>query len=93
VKSTRIYMSAIAACLMASGIAHAAGVERPQGSQQDKAVYEGVDDKGNVVRLTICDERVKTFVRIRPSRQASHAKPHWSSLFGTGQGAEAELNP
>lgn len=90
-RSTRIYMFAITASLLASAFAQADEVGQPAEKRESKAVYQGVADNGTVVRLTIPDPKVETFERLSPS---SHiAPPHWSSLFGTGTAAEAERKP
>jgi hypothetical protein len=89
----RIYMLAVAVSLLTGSIAQAGGVEQPADKRETKAVYEGLDDKGRVVRLTTSDLHVETFERLPESSRGGHAAPHWSSLFGTGAAAEAERAP
>jgi hypothetical protein len=71
-------------------ISQADQVEQPAKGCEDKAVYEGLDDKGRVVRLTLSDLHVQAFERVTPPSAAGHSEPHCSSLFGTGTAAEAE---
>ena len=89
-KTTQIYMLAIAASFLGGSISHADEVGQRAEGRKNQAVYEGLDDRGRVVRLTISDLHVETFERITALSVAGHSEPHWSSLFGTGAAAEAE---
>jgi hypothetical protein len=89
-RTTCIYLFTLAASLLAGAAAHAEKVEQPTARCEGKVIYEGGADDGTVVRLTIPDLRVETFARLsQPSRSRRMASPHWSSLIGTGAGAEA----
>jgi hypothetical protein len=52
-----------------------------------KAVYEGKDSQGRIVRLTISDPNVATFTRV-PAPQ--YPELHWSARIGTGTAAALE---
>ena len=54
------------------------------------AVYEGVDERGRIVRLTVPDVTVETFDRVSQPKAASYPKLHWTALIGTGTAAEHE---
>lgn len=93
-KTSRTYLFTIAVSFLAAAIAQAEEVGQPaakcESNAESKAIYEGGADNGTVVRLTIPDLKVETFARLSPpSRSSRIASPHWSSLIGTGTGAEA----
>jgi hypothetical protein len=89
-KAPRIYVAAVPASLPGGSISRADEVGRGAEGCANKAVYEGLDDKGRVIRLTISNLHVDAFERVTPPGAARHPEPHWSSLFGTGTAAEAE---
>jgi hypothetical protein len=54
-----------------------------------KAVYEGKDSQGRIVRLTISDPNVVTFTRV-PAVSPQYPELHWSARFGTGTAGSLE---
>jgi hypothetical protein len=54
-----------------------------------KAVYEGKDSQGRIVRLTVSDADVATFTRV-PAVSPHYPELHWSARIGTGTAASLE---
>ena len=90
--SRQIYL-AVAASVLFGTMAQAGDSGPPVDKPMSKAVYEGVDAQGRLIRLTISDLEVATFSRVHPESPPEHTVPHWTSLIGTGTAAQAERNP
>jgi hypothetical protein len=55
------------------------------------AVYQGLDDRGNLVRLTIADIKVETFQRLPdPTARARPPDPDWTARIGAGTASAYE---
>ena len=85
-KVTPAWGFAIAAIFLAADTAHADDSPDRAELCDRKAIYEGVDDRGRVLRLTISDLRVDSWRR--HSIPASRAEPHWTAFIGTGRALE-----
>ena len=79
---TPAWASAIAATFLTANIAHAEDAPSRTGLCETEAIYEGVDDSGRVLNLTLSDVRVDSWRRL--SNPASDAEPHWTAFIGTG---------
>jgi hypothetical protein len=87
-RAIKMFMLSTAAGLLLAAVAHAEDSSRSAEGNAGKAVYEGLDAQGRVVRLTVSDARVEIFERVSPSKVRHYAEPHWSSRIGTGTAAE-----
>jgi hypothetical protein len=89
-QSIKMFMLSTAASCFLATLAHAQDSSRSSGENAGKAVYEGLDAQGRVVRLTVSDARVETFERVSPPKIRHYPEPHWSSRIGTGTVAQVE---
>ena len=88
-RNPSIYLLAALSSLLAGAVR----AEQPTQAETvttAKAVYEGVDDRGRVVHLTLADVRVETFQRVAPPVAKRYPEPHWSARFGTGTAGALE---
>jgi hypothetical protein len=81
-------LSTAASLLLLAAVAYAEDSSRSAEGNAGKAVYEGLDAQGRVVRLTVSDARVETFERVSPATVRHYPEPHWTSRIGTGTAAE-----
>jgi hypothetical protein len=84
----RTYLLVAASSLFIAALVRADPPTQAPSPTTVNAVYEGLDDQGRVVRLTLPDVRVETFERVSPPATKRYPEPHWSARFGTG-GASA----
>jgi hypothetical protein len=89
-QARKLLLLPAAASLLLGAIAHADDASRSTDGNASKAVYEGEDAQGRVVRLTISDISVETFNRVSPPKAVRYPEPHWSSRIGTGTAADSE---
>src|ERR1700730_2289343 len=81
-------LSTAASLLLLAAVALEEDSSRSAEGNAGKAVYEGLDTQGRVVRLTVSDARVETFERVSPLKVRHYPEPHWTSRIGTGTAAE-----
>ena len=86
----KMLMLSTATSLFLAAVAHAEDRPRSAEVNAGKAVYQGLDAQGRVVRLTVSDARVETFERVSPPKVRHYPEPHWTSRIGTGTAAEGE---
>jgi hypothetical protein len=89
-RAIKMFMLSTAASLLLATVAHAEESSRSAEGNAGKAVYEGLDAQGRIVRLTVSDARVETFERVSPAKVRHFPEPHWTSRIGTGTAAEVE---
>ena len=89
-RSIKMFMLSTAASFFLVTAVHAEDSSRSAGGNAGKAVYEGLDAQGRVVRLTVSDARVEIFERVSPPKVRHYPEPHWTSRIGTGTAAEVE---
>jgi hypothetical protein len=89
-RAIKMFMVSIGATLFLAAVAHAEDPSHLAAGNAEKAVYEGVNAQGQIVRLTVSDARVETFERVSPPKVRHYPEPHWTSRIGTGTGAELE---
>jgi hypothetical protein len=87
-RAINMFMLSTAASLVLATVAHAADTSRSAEKNAGKAVYEGLDAQGRIVRLTVSDARVETFERVSPPKVRHYPQPHWTSRIGTGTATE-----
>jgi hypothetical protein len=85
-----MFMLSTAATFLLATLAHAEDGSHSAKGNPGKAVYEGLDAQGRVVRLTVSDARVETFERVSPPKVRHYPEPHWTSRIGTGTAAQFE---
>jgi hypothetical protein len=88
----QIWLAAVASVLF-SALTQAGESGPAVSDTMSKAIYEGVDANGRLIRLTIADVNVEAFSRVRPEDRPEHAAAHWTHLIGTGTAAQAERKP
>jgi hypothetical protein len=89
-QATKMFMLSTAASLLLATVAHAQDTNRSAQGNAGKAVYEGLDAQGRIVRLTVADARVETFERVSPPKVRHYPEAHWTSRIGTGTAANFE---
>jgi hypothetical protein len=89
-RALKMFMVSTGASLLLATVAHAEDPSRFAEENAGKAVYEGLDARGEIVRLTVSDARVETFERVSPPKVRHYPEPHWTSRIGTGAAAESE---
>lgn len=88
-RAIKMFMVSTGASLILAA-AHAEDPSQVAAGNAGKAVYEGLNAQGEIVRLTVSDARVETFERVSPPKVRHYPEPHWTSRIGTGTGAELE---
>jgi hypothetical protein len=86
----RMFMVSTGTSLLLAAVAHAEDPSHLAAENAGKAVYEGLNAQGEIVRLTVSDARVETFERVSPPKDRHYPEPHWTSRIGTGTGAQLE---
>jgi hypothetical protein len=86
----KMFMLSTAASLLMAAVAQAEDNSRSAQGDAGKAVYEGLDAHGRIVRLTVSDARVEIFERVSPPKVRHYPEPHWTSQIGTGTAAALE---
>jgi hypothetical protein len=82
----KLVILSAAASFSLGAVAHADVASNSTEVAAAKAVYEGKDSQGRIVRLTVSDPNVATFTRV----PAVSPQLHWSARIGTGTAASLE---
>jgi hypothetical protein len=90
-KATKLFVLSVASSLLLGAVAQAQDAAPPAQVTVAKVVYEGTDAQGRVVRLTIPNVSVATFVRVsQDPNRPRYPGLHWTSQIGTGSAASLE---
>jgi len=83
--TAKLLFGTLAALTLGGGaMAH----ELPVKTSEVKVIYEGVDDQGRTVRVTIANDQAKS-VSVA-SHVQQYPQLHWSAFIGSGTAASAQ---